>query len=295
MKRLRLRRRVHRRRGPRPNTPPDIPRVNVVGTRRGGSGPRRSPQRPLRRRARRRRLDGRSVRRRCARRADLRPRRVRHEGGHRGGALRGGSDPSAPASGCPGRSRSAARWTKRAAASPASRGWRAPAELRRAARISSIIPEPLNVDRICIGHRGVYWFEVTTRGRIAHGSMPFLGISAIDGMGTLLQRVREELMPALATRTTAVPVVPVGRPPSDDQRERRRRRTAGRRHSDAVRRRHVPRGVRSAILARRGIRADQNGNRTAGRARRGGGAWCPLRSARSDGRASDAHAGRLAA
>ena len=38
-----------------------------------------------------------------------------------------------------------------------------------------IIPEPLYVDRICIGHRGVYWFEVVTRGRIAHGSMPFLG------------------------------------------------------------------------------------------------------------------------
>src|SRR5690349_11404201 len=30
----------------------------------------------------------------------------------------------------------------------------------------AIIPEPLYVDRICIGHRGVYWFEVETRGRI---------------------------------------------------------------------------------------------------------------------------------
>jgi succinyl-diaminopimelate desuccinylase len=73
-----------------------------------------------------------------------------------------------------------------------------------------IIPEPLNVDRICIGHRGVYWFEVTARGRIGHGSMPFLGVSAIDGMGRLLQSVREELMPALASRRTAVPVVPPG-------------------------------------------------------------------------------------
>ena len=71
-----------------------------------------------------------------------------------------------------------------------------------------IIPEPLNVDRICIGHRGVYWFEVTARGRIGHGSMPFLGVSAIDGMGRLLQSVREILMPALASRRTAVPVVP---------------------------------------------------------------------------------------
>jgi succinyl-diaminopimelate desuccinylase len=71
-----------------------------------------------------------------------------------------------------------------------------------------IIPEPLNVDRICIGHRGVYWFEVETHGHIAHGSMPFLGVSAIDHMGVILDRMRRELMPALASRTTAVPVVP---------------------------------------------------------------------------------------
>ena len=37
-----------------------------------------------------------------------------------------------------------------------------------------IIPEPLHKDRICLGHRGVWWAEVETRGRIAHGSMPFL-------------------------------------------------------------------------------------------------------------------------
>jgi succinyl-diaminopimelate desuccinylase len=73
-----------------------------------------------------------------------------------------------------------------------------------------IIPEPLNVDRICIGHRGVYWFEVTTYGRIAHGSMPFLGVNAIEHMGIVLDKVRRELMPALASRTTAVPVVPDG-------------------------------------------------------------------------------------
>lgn len=73
-----------------------------------------------------------------------------------------------------------------------------------------IIPEPLNVDRICIGHRGVYWFEVTTYGRIGHGSMPFLGISAIEHMALLLDRMRRELVPALASRTTDVPVVPDG-------------------------------------------------------------------------------------
>ena len=73
-----------------------------------------------------------------------------------------------------------------------------------------IIPEPLNVDRVCVGHRGVYWFEVAARGHIAHGSMPFLGVSAIEGMGHLLQAIREELMPAMAARRTDVPVVPEG-------------------------------------------------------------------------------------
>lgn len=73
-----------------------------------------------------------------------------------------------------------------------------------------IIPEPLYVDRICVGHRGVYWFELTTRGRIAHGSMPFHGVSAIDHMSILLDRIRRDLMPRLSSRTTAMPVVPAG-------------------------------------------------------------------------------------
>ncbi len=93
-------------------------------------------------------------------------------------------------------------------------GWAGVAYLAETGRIAKgrtdfvIIPEPLNVDRICIGHRGVYWFEVDAHGRMGHGSMPFLGRSAIDGMGRLLQAVREELMPRLASRRTAVPVVP---------------------------------------------------------------------------------------
>jgi len=72
----------------------------------------------------------------------------------------------------------------------------------------AIIPEPLGVDQICIGHRGVYWFEVQTRGRIAHGSMPFLGVNAIDHLGLVLDRMRDRLQPALAARITEVPVMP---------------------------------------------------------------------------------------
>ncbi len=73
-----------------------------------------------------------------------------------------------------------------------------------------IIPEPLNVDRVCIGHRGVWWAEIETRGRIAHGSMPFLGDSAIRHMGAVLERFERDLYPALRRKVTAMPVVPEG-------------------------------------------------------------------------------------
>jgi succinyl-diaminopimelate desuccinylase len=73
-----------------------------------------------------------------------------------------------------------------------------------------IIPEPLGVDRICIGHRGVYWFAVETRGRVAHGSMPFQGISAIDHMSAILSHFDSELRPRLAGRMTSLPVIPEG-------------------------------------------------------------------------------------
>ena len=93
-------------------------------------------------------------------------------------------------------------------------GFAGVAHLARIGRIKKgrtdfvIIPEPLNVNRICVGHRGVYWFELTTHGRIGHGSMPFLGLSAIDGMAEVLAEIRRELAPTLASRVTAMPVVP---------------------------------------------------------------------------------------
>jgi succinyl-diaminopimelate desuccinylase len=54
----------------------------------------------------------------------------------------------------------------------------------------------------------VYWCDVITRGVIAHGSMPHLGVSAIEHMGEVLHELRETLLPSLATRRTAMPVVP---------------------------------------------------------------------------------------
>lgn len=85
----------------------------------------------------------------------------------------------------------------------AERGYFAPDRVQHV-----IIPEPLHKDRICLGHRGVWWAEVETHGRIAHGSMPFLGDSAIRHMGAVLEEIEHHLYPLLETRRTAMPVVP---------------------------------------------------------------------------------------
>lgn len=71
-----------------------------------------------------------------------------------------------------------------------------------------IIPEPLNKDRVCLGHRGVWWAEIETHGEIAHGSMPFLGDCAVRHMGAVLDEMETTLFPSLLEKRTAMPVVP---------------------------------------------------------------------------------------
>lgn len=80
--------------------------------------------------------------------------------------------------------------------------------IRRATIDYVVITEPLDYDRICLGHRGVYWFEVVMHGRTAHGSMPFLGASAIDRMARFIADIESELKPKLASRKTEIPVEP---------------------------------------------------------------------------------------
>jgi succinyl-diaminopimelate desuccinylase len=87
----------------------------------------------------------------------------------------------------------------------AERGWFSPPRVDHV-----IIPEPLNVDRVCIGHRGVWWAEIETHGRMAHGSMPFLGDCAVRHMHAVVDRFERDLLPKLAARHTDMPVVPPG-------------------------------------------------------------------------------------
>ncbi|MCR9109056.1 acetylornithine deacetylase/succinyl-diaminopimelate desuccinylase family protein [Marivita sp. XM-24bin2] len=87
----------------------------------------------------------------------------------------------------------------------AEKGWFDPDRVQHV-----IIPEPLNKDRICLGHRGGWWAEIETKGEIAHGSMPFLGDCAVRHMGAVLHAFEETLYPAMAARWTEMPVVPEG-------------------------------------------------------------------------------------
>ncbi|WP_416884210.1 acetylornithine deacetylase/succinyl-diaminopimelate desuccinylase family protein [Marivita sp.] len=87
----------------------------------------------------------------------------------------------------------------------AEQGWFDPKRVQHV-----IIPEPLNKDRICLGHRGGWWAEIETKGEIAHGSMPFLGDCAVRHMGAVLHAFEETLYPAMAARWTEMPVVPEG-------------------------------------------------------------------------------------
>jgi succinyl-diaminopimelate desuccinylase len=71
-----------------------------------------------------------------------------------------------------------------------------------------VITEPLDPERVAIGHRGVYWFELTTFGRTGHGSMPTLGQNAAEQMTRLIRAIQDEYKPRLAERMSRAPVEP---------------------------------------------------------------------------------------
>lgn len=60
--------------------------------------------------------------------------------------------------------------------------------------IGILIPEPSGL-RILRAHRGILWLRITTFGRTAHGSMPHLGINAIEKANTLLNHLKNWQIP----------------------------------------------------------------------------------------------------
>lgn len=71
-----------------------------------------------------------------------------------------------------------------------------------------VITEPLNVDNICLGHRGALWGEITTFGCQSHGSTPERGVNAIEHMASFINEATHELKPRLQQRLNRKPVVP---------------------------------------------------------------------------------------
>lgn len=57
---------------------------------------------------------------------------------------------------------------------------------------------------VCCGHNGVVWLEVTVHGRAAHGSLPHLGVNALEKMSALVLAL-EEHKRELAARVFTTP------------------------------------------------------------------------------------------
>jgi len=53
-----------------------------------------------------------------------------------------------------------------------------------------IVAEPTNFE-VITAHRGLLWLEVDTKGRTAHGSMPHLGVNAINSMRLFLDEIEK--------------------------------------------------------------------------------------------------------
>ncbi|NPV70705.1 MAG: ArgE/DapE family deacylase [Firmicutes bacterium] len=71
-----------------------------------------------------------------------------------------------------------------------------------------VITECLDYDKVCIGHRGTVWFEIKTFGRKAHGSMPGLGVNAIDKMVKAINVLNSGVRAKAESLVSSYPVVP---------------------------------------------------------------------------------------
>ena len=76
----------------------------------------------------------------------------------------------------------------------------AKALLKRGLRAdAAIVGEPTEME-VCIGHKGVEWFEVQFQGKAVHGGRPKDGINAIQKAAAFIGRVERDLVPKLEKR-----------------------------------------------------------------------------------------------
>ncbi|KAK4700460.1 succinyl-diaminopimelate desuccinylase, partial [Phenoliferia sp. Uapishka_3] len=60
-----------------------------------------------------------------------------------------------------------------------------------------VITEPLNVDNVCLGHRGAIWGEITFHGLASHGATPQRGINALVHASTFVVRAMKTIQKQL--------------------------------------------------------------------------------------------------
>lgn len=68
---------------------------------------------------------------------------------------------------------------------------------------AAIVSEPSNL-QICIGHRGLEWFEFTFYGKTVHGGRQKEGINAIQKAMMFIHELEAELIPAIEKRTNPI-------------------------------------------------------------------------------------------
>jgi succinyl-diaminopimelate desuccinylase len=73
-----------------------------------------------------------------------------------------------------------------------------------------VITECLDVDGICLGHRGALFFDLVTTGKVGHGCMPQLAVNAIEKMTSVMGAIETELRPVIESRVSRQPVMPEG-------------------------------------------------------------------------------------
>jgi len=73
-----------------------------------------------------------------------------------------------------------------------------------------VITECLDVDGICLGHRGALFFALRTTGRVGHGCMPHLAVNAVDKMVSVMGAIAAELRPKIESRISQQPIMPEG-------------------------------------------------------------------------------------
>ncbi len=70
----------------------------------------------------------------------------------------------------------------------------------------AIVAEPSGLDRIWIGSRGILWMNIKIYGKQAHGSAPWLGLNAFEGMVKIAHHLIEEYKNIISRRKTDLPM-----------------------------------------------------------------------------------------